>query len=131
VPPPPVEIIPPAPAAQAEPAPAPPPREPGASAIQEVALGAGVPDLSKGRRPVVPPLARMNGVSGSVEVRFMVEPSGTTSVRDVTGPELLKEAARQTVASWVFRRTTAERLPLVAVFSYLGDAARASVELVE
>jgi TonB family protein len=118
-----VEIIPPAP----EP---PRPVEPGVSAIQDVTLGAGVPDLSKGRRPVAPPLARMNSISGNVEVRFVVEASGSSSVRDVTGPELLKEAARQTVASWMFRRTTPERLPLVAVFAYMGDGATASVRVV-
>ena len=117
-----VEIIPPAPQ---------PPRpvEPGVSAVQDVTLGAGVPDLSKGRRPVAPPLARMSSISGNVEVRFVVEASGSSSVRDVTGPELLKEAARQTVASWMFRRTTPERLPLVAVFAYMGDGATASVKV--
>jgi hypothetical protein len=113
-------------------APAPPPRlEPGVSAIQGVLLGDGVPDLSKGRRPVAPPIARMNSVSGNVEVRFVVEASGASSVRDVSGPELLKEAARQTVGSWMFRRTTPERLPLVAVFSYIGDVASASVKRAE
>jgi TonB family protein len=122
--PPPVEIIP--------PAPAPPPRvEPGVSAVQDVLLGPGVPDLSKGRRPVAPPVARMNSISGNVEVRFVVEASGASSVRDVEGPELLKEAARQTVASWMFRRTTPERLPLVAIFSYIGDGASASVKIAE
>jgi hypothetical protein len=119
-----VEIIP--------PAPAPPPRvEPGVSAVQDVLLGPGVPDLSKGRRPVAPPVARMNSISGNVEVRFVVEASGASSVRDVEGPELLKEAARQTVASWMFRRTTPERLPLVAIFSYIGDGASASVKIAE
>jgi outer membrane biosynthesis protein TonB len=115
-----VEVIPPAPR----------PVEPGVSAVQDVTLGAGVPDLSKGRRPVTPPLARMSSVSGNVEVRFVVEASGASSVRDVTGPELLKEAARQTVASWMFRRTTPERLPLLAVFAYMGDGATASVRVV-
>ena len=121
---PPVEIIPPAP----EP---PKPVEPGVSAVLDVLLGPGVPDLSKGRRPVAPPIARMNNVSGNVEVRFVVEASGASSVRDVEGPEILKEAARQTVASWMFRRTTPERLPLVAVFGYLGDRATASVKVAE
>jgi TonB family protein len=122
--PPAVEIIPPAP----EP---PRPVEPGVSAVQDVLLGPGVPDLSKGRRPVVPPVARMNSLSGNVEVRFVVEASGASSVRDVDGPELLKEAARQTVGSWVFRRTTPERLPLVAVLAYMGDVASASVKVAE
>jgi TonB family protein len=119
-----VEIIPPAP----EP---PKPVEPGVSAVQDVLLGPGVPDLSKGRRPVVPPIARMNSLSGNVEVRFVVEASGASSVRDVEGPELLKEAARQTVGSWMFRRTTPERLPLVAVLAYMGDVATASVKVAE
>jgi outer membrane biosynthesis protein TonB len=73
----------------------------------------------------------MNSVSGNVEVRFVVEASGASSVRDVAGPELLKEAARQTVSSWMFRRTTPERLPLVAVFAYMGDGATATVKVVE
>jgi TonB family protein len=123
-PPPAVEIIPPAPVP-------PKPVEPGVSAVQDVVLGPGVPDLSKGRRPVAPPIARMNSVSGNVEVRFVVEASGASSVRDVAGPELLKEAARQTVSSWMFRRTTPERLPLLAVLSYMGDGATASVKVVE
>ena len=121
---PPVEIIPPAP----EP---PRPVEPGVSAVPDVLLGPGVPDLSKGRRPVVPPIARMNSLSGNVEVRFVVEASGASSVRDVEGPELLREAARQTVGSWMFRRTTPERLPLVAVLAYMGDVATASVKVAE
>jgi TonB family protein len=99
--------------------------------VQDVMLGPGVPDLSKGRRPVAPPIARMNSVSGNVEVRFVVEASGASSVRDVTGPELLQEAARQTVASWMFRRITPERLPLVAVFAFMGDGATASVKTAE
>ena len=105
--------------------------EPGVSAIEDVTLGPGVPDLSKGRRPVTPPLARMAATSGNVEVRFMVEASGATSVREASGPDLLKEAARQAVVSWVFRRTTPERLPVVAVFAYVGDTASASVRLTE
>lgn len=122
--PPAVEVIPPAPVP-------PKPVEPGVSAVPDVVLGPGVPDLSKGRRPVAPPIARMNSVSGNVEVRFVVEASGASSVRDVAGPELLKEAARQTVSSWMFRRTTPERLPLVAVFAYMGDGATAAVKVVE
>jgi TonB family protein len=124
--PPPVEIIPPAPAP-----PTPILEQPSVSAVPDVLLGPGVPDLSKGRRPVAPPIARMNSVSGNVSVRFVVEASGASSVRDVEGPEMLKEAARQTVASWMFRRTTPERLPLVAVFSYIGDGATASVKVAE
>jgi outer membrane biosynthesis protein TonB len=105
--------------------------EPGVSAVPDVLLGPGVPDLSKGRRPVVPPIARMNSLSGNVQVRFVVEASGASSVRDVEGPELLREAARQTVGSWMFRRTTPERLPLVAVLAYMGDVATASVKVAE
>lgn len=97
------------------------------SAVRDVALSAGVPDLLRGRRPVVPPLARMASATGTVEVRFAVDAAGTSSVQDVTGPDLLKEAARQAVASWVFRRTTADRLRLVASFVYGAATANATV----
>lgn len=124
---PPVEVLGPVPAPAAPPAaPAPPPEVP-ISAIRDVTLAAGVPDLMKGRRPVVPPLARMASATGTVDVRFAVDASGAASVQEVTGPELLKEAARQAVASWVFRRTTADRLHLVASFAYGGATASATV----
>ena len=48
-------------------------------------------------------------------------------MQEVSGPDLLKEAARQAVASWVFRRTTAERLHLVASFVYGAATATATV----
>jgi len=111
--------------------PPPPPLEPGVSAVRDVMLGTGVPDLVRGRRPVVPPLARMGGVSGRVVVRFAVDAAGSTAVGRVEGPELLKEAAVQTVASWSFRRTSAERLRLVADLSYKEEAAAADVRLEE
>jgi outer membrane biosynthesis protein TonB len=97
--------------------------------VRDVSLAIGVPDLSKGRRPVVPPLARMAGAGGQVEVDFAVDAAGATSVQDLRGPDTLKEAARQTVASWAFRRTSAERLYLRAVFTYEGDQARAQVAI--
>ena len=124
---PPVEVLGPLPTPATPPAaPAPPPEVP-ISAIRDVTLAAGVPDLMKGRRPVVPPLARMASATGTVEVRFAVDASGAASVQEVSGPELLKEAARQAVASWVFRRTTAERLHLVASFAYGAATASATV----
>src|SRR5207247_10246325 len=71
-PPPSVEVI------TAPPPPPPPPEvESGASAVRDVVLEAGVPDLAKGRRPVPPPLARMAGTSGVVEVQFSVSAAGT------------------------------------------------------
>jgi outer membrane biosynthesis protein TonB len=92
-----------------------------------VTLGIGVPDLAKGRRPVVPPVARMAGQGGHVQLTFAVDAAGITTVQNVDGPELLKEAARQTVASWNFRRTSAERIYLEAMFTFEGDGARAEV----
>jgi hypothetical protein len=103
---------------------APPPPatlENGVSAIRDVTLEPGVPDLTRGRRPVVPPLARMSGTSGSVEVSFSVSAAGTTSIQGAVGPDLLRPAAEQAVASWVFRRERAERAYLVAVFTSAGD----------
>jgi TonB family protein len=131
--PPPVEVIPGGPPASAPPSPeALPPRdEPGVSAVRDVSLGPGVPDLTKGRRPVAPPLARMSSVSGAVQIQFSVDASGASSIQNVSGPDLLKEAARQAVASWSFRRTSAERVYLVATFNYDGDKAQAEVKRAE
>jgi outer membrane biosynthesis protein TonB len=88
----------------------------------------GVPDLTRGRRPVVPPLARIASTTGTVNVRFAVDAAGTASVQDVSGPDLLKEAARQAVMTWVFRRTTADRLHLTASFNYGEATASATVK---
>jgi TonB family protein len=122
---PPVEVIR-SPAA----APAAPPPTP-ISAVRDVNLALGVPDLSKGRRPVVPPIARIQQATGTVTVRFAVDAAGSTSVQDVAGPDLLKEAAKQTVLSWSFRRVTPERLFMLAEFKYGADTASASVKLAE
>jgi TonB family protein len=124
---PPIEVItgPPVP-----PPPTPPP-QPGFSAVRDVSLAIGVPDLVKGRRPVVPPVARMAGTGGEVQVTFSVDAAGISSVQKVDGPDLLKEAARQAVASWAFRRTTAERIFLSAAFTFQGDQARADVRRAE
>ena len=134
--PPPVEVIPGGPASGPSPAPGTPPSpapriEPGVSAVRDVALGPGVPDLTKGRRPVAPPLARMSSLSGAVQVQFSVDASGASSIQSVNGPDLLKEAARQAVATWSFRRTSAERVYLVATFNYDGDKAQAEVKRAE
>ncbi len=111
---------------------APPPPEPaetGSSAVRDVVLAeSGVPDLARGRRPVVPPFARMTGTQGEVEVDFSVGASGITAIQAVKGPDLLRPAAEQTVSSWVFRRTKVERLYLVALFQYEGDKVTASVK---
>jgi TonB family protein len=101
--------------------------ESGVSAIRDVVLSQGVPDLARGRRPSPPPLARMAGVTGNVEVRFAVNAAGITTVQSVTGPEILKPSAEQTVASWVFRRSSAMRLHLLAVFTFGRDSASAVV----
>lgn len=114
----------------ATPEPTPPPR-PGTSSVRDVSLGTGVPDLVGGRRPVVPPLARMAEVSGSVEVRFSVDAAGETKLQATDGPELLEAAAEAVVDSWSFQRQSARRIYLNAVITYLGNEATASVELLE
>jgi TonB family protein len=133
--PPPVEIVPApgvppaaAPNPGTPPAAAAAPRTEGISAVRDVSLAPGLPDLASGRRPVVPPVARMSGTSGEVVVRFAVDAAGITAGLQVEGPETLKEAARQTVASWTFRRERADRIYLRAVLTYQGDTARARVE---
>lgn len=108
------------------PAPTPSPAQPGVSAVRDVSLGPGVPDLTAGRRPLVPPLLRMARETGSVRVEFSVGTSGATQVGQVEGPEPLHEAARQMVASWVFRRISTERLFLTASVQY-GDAMASAV----
>jgi TonB family protein len=117
--PPPVEVL--------RAVPPPPPPENGISAIRGVVLEPGVPDLTRGRRPVSPPFARMARVEGVVEVDFSVSAGGVTAVQRVDGPELLKPAATQAVESWVFRRTRADRAYLRAVFTYEDDLASAVV----
>ena len=108
------------------PAPA-PPLESGVSAVRDVMLEPGVPELARGRRPVAPPFARMSATTGAVEVSFSVSAGGTTALQTATGTDLLRYSAEQTVASWVFRRSRAERAYLVAVFTYSGDKASAVV----
>ncbi len=119
------------PARPAAPAPTPPPTEPadrpGNSAVRDVTLENGVPDLAQGRRPIVPPLARMNGVTGRVQVSLSVGVAGTTVVHSVDGPDALRTAARSCVESWLFRRTTTERVYLSASIEYGLDAAKAVV----
>lgn len=104
-------------------------RGPGQSSVKGVTLGLGVPDLVSGRRPVVPPFARMARASGSVEVAFSLNSAGETKVLSTGGPELFTTAASEAVASWSFERLSASRLYLVAEFTYLGDEASASVAL--
>ncbi|HSB36539.1 MAG TPA: energy transducer TonB [Thermoanaerobaculia bacterium] len=109
-------------------APAPPPvLENGVSAVRDVTLQPGVPDLARGRRPVSPPVARMSGTTGTVEVAFSVSAAGATTVQTVVGPEVLRRAAQDTVASWVFRRARADRAYLVAVFNYEEDKTSAEI----
>ncbi len=113
---------------------APPPKpaapavvENGVSAIHEIALSPGVPDLIRGRRPIPPPLARMAGATGSVQVRFSVNAAGGTTVLGSEGPDLLRPAAEGAVSSWAFRRASADRLHLVAAIDYRADGATAIV----
>jgi TonB family protein len=105
--------------------------EPAISAVRDVTLRAGVPELVKGRRPVVPPIARMANTSGTVVIRFAIDAAGQVSVQGVEGPELLRLAAEQTVASWTFRRMSAERVHAIAEIVYLGDNASAQVKPAE
>lgn len=100
---------------------------PGVSAVLDVSLAEGVPDLVKGRRPVPPPFARMSGSTGTVTVRFSVDAGGQTALKESVGPALLQPAAEEAVRTWTFRRTTAVRLHLVAVFQYETDAATSLV----
>jgi TonB family protein len=108
----------------------PPPAEPpenGLSAVRDVTLSPGVPDLTRGRRPVPPPLARMAQATGTIDVKFSVDAAGIAAVKGSTGPDVFKRAAEQAVSSWTFRRTRADRIFLLAEFKYTVDAASATV----
>jgi TonB family protein len=103
------------------------PVEAGVSSVLGVTLGEGVPDLSSGGRPVVPPVARIRRAAGTVTVSFSVDAAGTVVVHAVDGPELLTPQADHAVRSWKFSRKTPERVFLVATFTYEGHTASASV----
>lgn len=103
--------------------------EAGVSAVRDVVLGPGVPELVRGRRPVPPPFARMAGVTGTVHVRFSIDASGGTLIQGSEGPELLRPAAEQAVATWLFRRTSTERLRASGEIAFRDDGALTSVRL--
>lgn len=110
-------------------APPPPARivEAGAPAIRDIRFEGQIPDLIRGRRPVVPPMARINAISGDVTVSFSVDAAGVTLVRSIDGPEALKKVTEELVGSWAFRRLSPERIFLSAVIAYKGDVASAVV----
>jgi TonB family protein len=115
----------------------PPPRptavvpENGISTVRDVTLGPGLPDLVKGRRPMVPPLARVGGAEGDVTVRFTIDYQGAVAIEETSGPEALKAAAEASVQSWAFRRTAPRRLTAVATFAFKGNRASAQVRLTD
>jgi TonB family protein len=108
--------------------PEPPRREQGVSAVADVILGDNIPDLARGRRPTWPPLARLGNISGDVVVRFSVDLAGKVTVHSAEGPDMLKAAAEQAVATWTFRRTAIDRLHLIATFKFGMDRSVARVE---
>lgn len=118
----------PAPAAPTPAAAAPAVAESGVSNIANVTLGENIPDLIEGRRPVVPPVARIAGVTGSVVVAFSVDGAGDTLVQGVEGAPELVAAARAAVTSWKFRRLSTVRIGLRATFTFAADQASARVE---
>ena len=61
-------------------------------------------------------------------VRFSVDLAGKVTVHTAEGPELLKGAAEQAVATWIFRRTAIDRVHLIATFKYTPERASARVE---
>jgi TonB family protein len=113
---------------------APPPAPPreheteaGVSSLPSVSLSIGVPDLVRGRRPIVPPLARMAAQTGRFTVRFSVDSAGLPNVQAIPEADALLYASEQTVKTWVFKRTTLERLWLEAVFDYTATSASAVI----
>ncbi len=111
--------------------PEPPAQETGVSAITDVTLDDNIPDLVRGRRPVWPPLARLGNITGEVVVRFSVDLAGRVTVHSAEGPDMLKDTASQAVETWLFRRTTIDRVNLVATFTFGGERSAARVERVK
>ncbi len=109
-----------------------PPPPPGFSAVRDVALAAGVPDLVKGRRPVVPPVARMARADGEVEVTFSVDAAGISAVQKVDGPRPPEgggPAGGGVVGVPPHDRRA--HLPARRSFTFQGDRARADVRRAE
>ncbi|MGQ0670083.1 MAG: TonB family protein [Actinomycetota bacterium] len=126
------EVIPAAPRAKpvAAPASAPAVAEAGVSSLRNVTLGPDIPDLVEGRRPVVPPVARIAGVTGSAVIAFSVDGAGDVLLHGADGAAELVGAARAAVASWKFRRLNTTRIGLRAHFTFASDQASARVERV-
>jgi TonB family protein len=106
----------------------PPAKEEGASGVADVLLGENIPELTRGRRPTWPPLARLGNITGEVVVRFSVDLAGKVTVHSADGPDGLKGSAEQAAATWVFRRTAIDRLNLIATFKFGADRSVAKVE---
>ena len=68
--------------------------------------------------PVYPPLAKKNGVYGSVRVFILVDENGLVTVKRSEGPALLRSAAEEAAKGWVFRQTIVDGQP-VRVSAYL------------
>ena len=63
-------------------------------------------------------------------MRFSVDIAGHVTVHSAEGPDMLKGAAEQAVATWVFRRSAIDRVHLIATFKYGADRSFAKVERV-
>ena len=113
--------------AHGAPPPAPPEPESGISAVRDVTLEPGVPELARGRRPVAPADRAHERVDGRGRGLVLGRRGGNAALQTAAGPDILRYAAEQTVTSWVFRRTRADRAYLVAVFTYDADKASAVV----
>ena len=64
-------------------------------------------------KPVYPPAARANGVSGKVEVQVVISEAGrVTNATAISGPMILRPAAAAAASQWVFNPATRDGIPV-------------------
>lgn len=86
-----------------------------AAAPEEIALRAGMPNLKKvhNEAPVYPAMAKAAHISGEVDINATIEKDGTVSAIDVvSGPQMLREAAMETVRRWRYEPYLVDGLPV-------------------
>jgi periplasmic protein TonB len=80
--------------------PAPNPERPVGGEVKTARLISSTP-------PVYPPLARSRGVEGDVTLDALIDKTGrVTSVKTISGPDLLQQAAAAAVRQWKYRPAT-------------------------
>jgi len=84
-----------------------------------VAADAQAAKLISKTDPVYPPAAEQQKIQGTVQLHAVIDKNGrVTSTQFVSGPEMLADAAQETVRKWVYRPTFFNGQP-VEVITYI------------